>query len=182
MNQLVTKLAPPIVEHIEVPHGSSLSSVSNETAWLDPDAWQLVLSEAGLQPDALREMAKLLEEREAEEDMVSAWPKNTGLPNTIGIIPGHHGHAPRIKVALNPTSRLTGDYAYIPFGEASGSFEEPRPSRPGGLLPSPALLKQLHEFIERNRALLYRLDRAPEEGGISGVDLGTVLQKIGGNR
>ena len=179
MNQLV-KLNPPSVEPVDASAAGLLTSVSNGTAWLDTHAWLVMLDAAGLQPSALREAAEAIEAQQAEEeDMVSAWPKNTGLPNTIGIIPGNQSHAPRIKVALNPTHRLTGDCASIPFGEASGSFGEPRPSRPGGPLPSAALLKQLHEFIELNRALLYRLDRAPEEGGISGVDLGGVLRKIG---
>jgi hypothetical protein len=180
VNFPVPKINPPIVEMIEAPAAGGLTSLASGTASFDPHQWLHQLHAAGLTPGDLREVAAALEEQEAEEDMVSAWPKNTGLPNTIGIIPGNQSHGPRIKVALNPTSRLTGDYASIPFGEAHGSFGEPCSSRPGGPLPSAALLKQLHEFIERNRALLYRLDRAPEEGGISGVDLGSVLQKIGG--
>jgi hypothetical protein len=58
------------------------------------------------------------------EDTVSAWPSDTGLPNAIKIIPGNAAHRPRIKVALSPIDRFSvnGDSAYIPFGEAPGSF------------------------------------------------------------
>jgi hypothetical protein len=114
------------------------------------------------------------------EDTVSAWPSDTGLPNAIKIIPGNPAHRPRIKVALNPIHRfsINGDSAYIPFGEAPGSFGKPRPRRAGGLLPSKALLRQLHDFIELNRADLFAFDRDPDQGGISGAELMLRLRKL----
>jgi hypothetical protein len=107
------------------------------------------------------------------EDTVSAWSSDTGLPNAIKIIPGNPAHGPSIKVALIPTDRFSvnGDSAYIAFGEAVGSFGRPRPRRAGGPLPSVALLRQLHAFIELNRADLYAFDRDPDQGGISGAEL-----------
>jgi len=114
------------------------------------------------------------------EDTVSAWPSDTGLPNAIKIIPGNPAHLPRIKVALDPTDRFSfnGDSAYIPFGEALGSFGKPRPRRAGGVLPSDALLRQLHDFIELNRADLFAFDRDPDQGGISGAELMRRLRKL----
>jgi hypothetical protein len=114
------------------------------------------------------------------EDTVSAWPSDTGLPTAIKIIPGNPAHRPRIKVPLNPIDRFSvnGDSAYIPFGEAPGSFGKPRPRRAGGLLPSEALLRQLHDFIELNRADLFAFDRDPDQGGISGAELMRRLRKL----
>jgi hypothetical protein len=111
------------------------------------------------------------------EDTVSVWPSDTGLPNAIKGIPGNPVNGPRIKVALNPIDRFSvnGDSAYIPFGEAPGSFGKPRPR---GLLPSEALLRQLHDFIELNRADLFAFDRDPDQGGISGAELTRRLRKL----
>jgi hypothetical protein len=113
-------------------------------------------------------------------DTVSALPSDTGLPTAIKIIPGNPAHRPRIKVALNPIDRFSvnGDSAYIPFGEAPGSFGKPRPRRAGGLLPSEALLRRLHDFIELNRADLFAFDRDPDQGGISGAELMRRLRKL----
>jgi hypothetical protein len=63
-------------------------------------------------------------EEQAEEDSVSAWPDDTGLSNAIKMIPGNPAHGPRINVALDPSDRFTGtgDWAWILFGEAPGSF------------------------------------------------------------
>ncbi len=114
------------------------------------------------------------------EDTVSAWPSDTGLPNAIKIIPGNPAHCPRIKVALNPIDRFSvyGDSAYIPFGDAPGSFGKPRSRRAGGLLPSEGLLRQLHDFIELNRAALFAFDRDPDRGGISSAELIRRLRKL----
>jgi hypothetical protein len=114
------------------------------------------------------------------EDTVSASPSHTGLPNAIKIIPGNPAHGPCIKVALNPIDRFSvnGDSAYIPFGETPGSFGKPRPRRAGGLLPSDALLRQLHDFIELNRADFFAFDRDPDQGGISGAEVMRRLRKL----
>jgi len=124
-------------------------------------------------------LVELIEDQ-VEEDTVSAWPDDTGLPNAIKIIPGDPAHGPRIKVALNPSDRLTGtdDWAWILFGEAPGSFDPPRPGRSGGALPSAPLLRQLQQFIEYNRALLFAFDRYPDHGGISGAQLVKRLRRI----
>src|SRR5262249_32539906 len=160
---------------IVVPPGSTLTSVSNGTAVLDVSQWLHFLDANGLEPRDIREMAEALEEA---EDMVSAWPDDTGLPNAIKIIPGNPAHGPRIKVALKPTDRFTGEWASILFGEAKESFDPPRPGRAGGPLPSAALLRQLREFIELNRTELYAFDREPDKGGISGAQLIKGLRKV----
>jgi hypothetical protein len=122
---------------------------------------------------------ELAEEEQEGEDMVSAWPEDTGLPNAIKIIPGNPRHGPRIKVALDPTDRFTGDWASMAFGEAPGSFDAPRSCRDGGPRPSAALERKLREFIELNRAALFAFDRAPDQGGISGAQLIKGLRKVG---
>ena len=134
----------------------------------------------GVEPGELTALIEALEDQEAEEDMVSAWPDDTGLANAIKILPGNPAHGPRIKVALNPPDRFTGtgEWAWILFGEKPGSFEEPRPGRSGGPLPSNTLLRQLKEFIEHNRQLLFAFDRDPDQGGISGAQLVKRLRKI----
>jgi hypothetical protein len=138
--------------------------------------------QAGEGREGAGELAVLLDELEeqAEEDMVSAWPDDTGLSNAIKIIPGNPAHGPRIKVELNPSDRFagTGDWAWILFGEAPGSFDPPRPGRSGGALPSTPLLRQLQQFIEYNRTLLFAFDRDPDHGGISGAQLVKRLRKI----
>jgi hypothetical protein len=126
-------------------------------------------------PGALAEFVEALIEQEAEEDMVSAWPKDTGLDNAIKIIPGNQRHGPRIKVAIDPPNRFVegGLAASIPFGE-----DEIRAPIPADVVPRKVEL-QLRRFIELNRAVLLAVDRSPEEGGISGIALGSVLKKIG---
>jgi hypothetical protein len=46
------------------------------------------------------------------------------------------------------------------------------------LLPSEALLRQLHDFIELNRADLFAFDRDPDQGGISGAEMMRRLRKL----
>jgi len=45
-------------------------------------------------------------------------------------------------------------------------------------LPAAQLLRQLQQFIEYNRALLFAFDRDPDHGGISGAQLVKRLRKI----
>jgi hypothetical protein len=130
----------------------------------------------GIKPGDLTAVIEALEEAEAEEeDMVSAWPRDTGLDNAIKIIPGNPRHGPRIKVAITPPDRFVdgGVTATIPFSETT--IDDPIPQ---GIVPA-RVKQQLRDFIDLNRALLLAIDRHPDEGGISGVSLGTVLRKIG---
>jgi hypothetical protein len=175
---VLPKLNPPFLGIIEVPAAGTLTSVSSGVGALVPIEWLRGINAYGVRPGELAPLLEALEEQEAEEDMVSAWSDDTGLPNAIKILPGNPAHGPRIKVALDPTDRFTGDWAWIPFGEAPESFEPPRPSRAGGPLPSAALLRQLQQFIELNRAALFAFDRLPDQGGISGVQLVHGLHKI----
>ncbi len=179
MNERPQKLNPPLVELIPIPPPGTVTGVSSGAAALVPIEWLREINTKGVRPG---ELAVLLDELEdqAEEDMVSAWPDDTGLPNAIKIIPGNPSRGPRIKVALHPSDRFTGtgDWAWILFGEAPGSFEPPRPGRSGGALPSAPLLRQLEQFIEYDRALLFAFDRDPDHGGISGAQLVKRLRKI----
>src|SRR5262245_40481518 len=76
----------------------------------------------------LDSLVEQLLEQGAEEDMVSAWPQDTGLDNAIKIIPGNPQHGPRIKIAIDPPDRFTngGLTATIPFGEDSIGNPIPR--------------------------------------------------------
>lgn len=141
---------------------------------LMPTAVVYEFSRAPGAPPELIELAERLIEQEAEEDMVSALPGDTGLDNAIKIIPGNPRHGPRIKVAINPPNRFVdgGATAVIPFGE--DSISDPIPA---GVVP-PKVEQQLRQFIELNRQVLLAVDRDPEEGGISGVALGAVLRRI----
>jgi hypothetical protein len=129
-------------------------------------------------PAELKELAEgILDELEAEEeleDMVSARSEDTGLPNAIKIIPGNLRHGPRIKVAIDPPDRFSdrGVSVYVSFGEAPGSF-----GKASGVLPD-ALLRQVCEFIEMNRADLFAFDRDPDQGGISGAEVVRRLRKV----
>jgi hypothetical protein len=173
------KLNPPYHGPIGAPQPGTLTPLSSGTGVFAPIEWLFEINATGVQPGELNALIAQLQDQEAEEDMVSAWPDDTGLPNAIKILPGNPQHGPRIKVALNPTDRFTGDWAWVPFGEAPRSFGECIPCRTGGPLPPPALERQLHEFIERNRPALFAFDRLPDQGGISGVQLVRNLQKIG---
>jgi hypothetical protein len=42
--------------------------------------------------------------------MVSAWPKDTGLGNTIKILPENPAHDARVKVALDPADGFTASH------------------------------------------------------------------------
>lgn len=174
------KLNPPLDDVIEAPQPGTVTSVSSGAAVFMPTEWLREINATGIAPGELTPLLDELQEQKEAEDMVSAWPDDTGLPNAIKILPGNPAHGPRIKVTLHPPDRFTdgGDWAWILFGEAPGSFEPPRPGRSGGPLPSAALLRQLHEFIELNRAALFAFDRLPDQGGISGVQLVQRLRKI----
>jgi len=121
MNERPPKLNPPLGELITIPPPGTVTGVSSGAAALVPIEWLREINTKGVRPG---ELAVLLDELEdqAEEDKVSAWPDDTGLPSAIKIIPGNPAHGPRIKVALNPSDRFTGagDWAWILFGEARG--------------------------------------------------------------
>jgi hypothetical protein len=156
---------------LEVPKAGTATVVSGTGAFIAPIA---MLRELSGDAQAIMQFVEALEDQEAEEDMVSAWPRDTGLDNAIKIIPGNPRHGPRIKVAIDPPDRfLDGSVtAVIPFGENNTGDPIPK-----GVVP-PKVERQLREFIELNRAVLLAVDRHPDEGGISGVALGTVLHKI----
>ena len=176
------KLNPPHQGVIEAPQPGTLTALSSGTAVLAPIEWLLEINTRGVQPGELNSLIAQLQEQEeeAEEDMVSAWPSDTGLPNAIKIIPGNPRHGPRIKVALNPTDRFTdnSEWAWVTFGEAPGSPIDCIASHTGGPLPSPALTRLLEQFIEQNRTALFAFDRAPDQGGISGLQLRTHLHRV----
>jgi hypothetical protein len=180
MNERLPKLNPPLEQLVPIPPPGTVTGVSSGAAALVPIEWLRELNTMGVRPGDLSILLDELEDQAEAEDMVSAWPDDTGLPNAIKIIPGNPAHGPRIKVALNPSNRFTGtgDWAWILFGEAPGAFDPPRPGRSDGPLPSAALLRQLHDFIERNRAALFAFDRDPDQGGISGAQLVKSLRKI----
>jgi len=132
MNERPPKLNPPLVELNPIPPPGTVTGVSSGAAALVPIEWLHEINTKGVRPGDLAVLLDELEDQ-AEEDMVSAWPDDTGLPNAIKIIPGNPAHGPRIKVALNPSDRFTstGDWAWILFGETPGSFDPPRD--PAGL-------------------------------------------------
>jgi hypothetical protein len=171
MNMLTPfRVNPPVEgDTIEVPKLGTATPLSGTGAFVVTFTLDMLRS-----PEQLSEIIVALEEQGAEEDMVSAWPKDTGLDNAIKIIPGNPRHGPRIKVAIDPPDRFadTGLSATIPFG--TDSISDPIPQN---VVPA-KVAQQLRQFIELNREVLLRVDRSPEEGGISGVALGSVLQKI----
>jgi hypothetical protein len=118
----------------------------------------------------LQHVNEALADQEAEEDMVSAWPEDTGVDHALKILPRAGArHGPRIKVAINPPDRFSegGTYATIPFGETS--IASPVPN----IVP-PQLLRQLHEYIALNREPLI----AFYNERISGIQLAAQLRKI----
>jgi hypothetical protein len=173
------KTAAPIEgATIEVPKPGTIALVSGTGTFVaEIDLLRDLLREFnahGVEASELAAVIEALEDQEDEEDMVSAWPRNTGLDNAIKIIPGNPRHGPRIKVAIDPPDRfldggLTGS---IPFGE--DIIGDPVPK---GVVP-PKIERQLRRFIELNREVLLAVDRHPEEGGISGLDLANVLRRI----
>jgi hypothetical protein len=97
MNERPPKLNPPLVELIPIPPPGTVTGVSSGAAALVPIEWLREINTKGVRPG---ELAVLLDELEdqAEEDMVSAWPDDTGLANAIKIIPGNPAHGPRISI------------------------------------------------------------------------------------
>jgi len=173
------KAAAPIEgATIEIPKPGTVALVSGTGAFVaEIDLLRDLLREFdanGVEAGELAAVIEALEDQEAEEDMVSAWPRDTGLGNAIKIIPGNPRHGPRIKVAIDPPDSFPdgGVTASIPFGE--DTIGDPVPK---GVVPA-KIARQLREFIELNRAVLRAVDRHPEEGGISGLELGKVLRKI----
>jgi len=168
-------IAPIEGATIEVPKlDTVLARVSGTGAFVADIGLLREFNANGVKPGELTAVIEALEE--AEEDMVSAWPRDTGLDNAIKIIPGNRRDGPRIKVAIDPPDRFPdgGVTATIPFGE--NNIGDPIPK---GVVPA-NVERQLREFIELNRAVLLVVDRHPDEGGISGVASGTVLRKIAG--
>jgi hypothetical protein len=167
--------------NIDTPPPGTLTPSSSGTAAVVPVDLLRALATGTIERSEFLAVLDAIAQEQEDEDMVSAWPEDTGLTNAIKIIPGNPQHGPRIKVALNPPDRFSGrcDWAWVPFGEAPGSFNEPISCRPGGPLPSEALLRDLRELIELNRADLVAFDRDPNEGGISGAQLVKRLRKVG---
>jgi hypothetical protein len=154
MNQLVTKLNPPSVERIEVPPGSTLTAVSNGSAALDVQQWLDQLNAIGIKPsDLIKEIAEVLEEREAEEEpleeMGSDEKKNTGIDNVVFLSPrGRAPHQARIKVAIDPPDSLNPGP-----GTKQASIAVHDGSVSGERIPSDLYL-QILEFIDLNREVL----------------------------
>jgi hypothetical protein len=104
MNERPPKLNPPLVELIPIPPPGTVTGVSSGAAALVPIEWLREINTKGVRPG---ELAVLLDELEdqAEEDVVSAWPDDTGLPNAIKIIPGNPDLGSRLRSIL-PTVLL----------------------------------------------------------------------------
>jgi hypothetical protein len=168
------KTKPPLEgAAIEAPEPDTVMLVSGSGAFVGNIDLLREFNAHGVKPGELTTVIAALEDQEAEEDMVSAWPRDTGLDNAIKIIPGNPRHGPRIKVAIDPPHFTDGGLtAVMPFGK--DTIGDPIPK---GVV-SAKIEQQLREFIELNRAVLLAVDRRPEEGGISGLELGKVLRKI----
>jgi hypothetical protein len=113
-------------------------------------------SSRGLQP--IVDISDELAERELLEEMVSYRKDITGVDNTIFISPkGHTRHAPRIKLAIDPSDSVNPDSVTASIEIGSGEVV-------AGEVPT-ELHKQLQQFIELNRDVLldywnYRIDTA----------------------
>jgi hypothetical protein len=100
MLERLPKLNPPLEDLIEVPPAGTVTSVSSGAGAVVPIEWLREINTNGVRPGELTPLINDLEDQAEEEDMVSAWPDDTGVPNTIKILPGNPAHGPRIKVAL----------------------------------------------------------------------------------
>src|SRR5262249_22476788 len=114
MLERLPKLNPPLEDLIQVPPPGTVTSVSSGAGAVVPIEWLREINTNGVRPGELTPLINDLEDQAEEEDMVSAWPDDTGLSNTIKILPGNPAHGPRIKVALNPPDRFTdgSDWAW----------------------------------------------------------------------
>jgi hypothetical protein len=105
---------------------------------------------------ALIELADELAEEQLLEEMVSYRKNVTGVTHTIFISPrGKTRHAPRIKVAINPSDSIDPRTETASVTIADGEVV-------AGSVPAP-LIAQVRRFIDANRdALLdywdYRID------------------------
>jgi hypothetical protein len=96
---------------------------------------------------ALIELADELAEEELLEEMVSYRKNVTGITHTIFISPrGETWHAPRIKVAINPSNSIDPGTATASVTIADGEVVV-------GSVPAP-LIAQVRRFIDANRDAL----------------------------
>ncbi len=93
------------------------------------------------------------------EEMVSYRKDITGVDNTIFISPrGKTRHAPRIKLAIEPSDSINPDTVTASIEVGSGEVV-------AGKIPTAALRKRVQQFVELNRDVLldywhYRIDTA----------------------
>jgi hypothetical protein len=121
------------------------------------EAWRQYVNEA-------------LAEQAAEEDLVSAWPEDTGVDHALKILPRAGArHGPRIKVAIDRPDRFSEGGAYATILLSETSIGTPVPN----IVP-PQLLRQLHEYIALNREPLIAFCNER----ISGIQLASQLRKI----
>ena len=79
---------------IKAPKPGTVALVSGSGAFVAPIDVLREFNANGVEPGQLDTIIEALEDQEAEEDMVSAWPRDTGLDNAIKIIPGNPRHGP----------------------------------------------------------------------------------------
>jgi Domain of unknown function (DUF4160) len=98
------------------------------------------------------------------QEMVSYRHNVTGVTNTLFISPrGNARHAPRIKVAVDPPDALSPHGRTASISIADGTVVA------GNV--DPELLRQVQQFVERNRAVLidyweYRIDTDELRNGL----------------
>lgn len=150
------KINPPI-DLDEVPRPGTVTAVSSGTAAVVPIAWLREVNAHGIQPGELEPLLDELAEVELLEEMVSFRKNVTGIDNTVFISPkGQTRHAPRIKVAISPPDSLNPSTGTASIAIHDGSVA-------AGEDVSPALLREVQQFIEANRPVLqdywdYRID------------------------
>ena len=171
---LDTILGPPPDEAIQVqaPPPGTITPLSSGTGAVVSIEWLREIDARGLSRGELGPLIEAIEELEVEEDMVSAWPEDTGVANALKILPrSGASHGPRIKVAIDPPNRFRttrgGVEASVPFDATS--ISDPVPA----IVPA-SLLQQVRAFIDINRDALIAFYN--EE--ISGIQLAQRLRPI----
>jgi hypothetical protein len=131
------------------------------------------LPPTGLVPveDIRQLLTQGLDDAEAE-DMVSLRPKRTGVANTIFVSSGNPQHAPRIKIAVDPSD------SFSPRGKNVSMQMQDDYKVEGDKLPPSRVLKQAKRWIKKNYTVLMR----HWDNEISGDEVVKLLKPLPGKK
>jgi hypothetical protein len=109
---------------------------------------QLPTPDGLVRVDEIRQLLNDSFDEAEAEDMVSLPSKRTGVANTIFVSSGNPRHAPRIKIAVDPSD------SFNPRGKSVSMQLHGDNDVVGDVLPPRRVIEQAKRWIKRNHAVL----------------------------